>query len=225
MFCKTPLYNWKAFWRRLFKVLCKKFENLEKVYDEKSDELRRNAASKMYVAQGVADIPYVGLLVSPFLAGSACIDMSRAVAERDQQRIMVAAGDAVRDHLIPALKNFIDGLETISSFFNIMYNELESFKNMERKQLRHYEMLKAKANEIKGGCRAFYGMLPAVRSDFKAIPTEGTDFNYVDGWLDRQKQLIDDNCKRELSRNMIYKAMNIMVKSEKSLEPPANPAP
>lgn len=32
------------------------------------------------------------------------------------------------------------------------------------------------------------------RFDFEAIPTEGTDQNYVDRWLEKQKKVIEERC-------------------------------
>ena len=50
------------------------------------------------------------------------------------------------------------------------------------------------AKEMKSICQMFYAVLPAVRTDFEAIPTEGTDQNYVDRWLEKQKKVIEEKC-------------------------------
>ena len=41
-------------------------------------------------------------------------------------------------------------------------------------------------------CQVFYAALPDVKTDFKAMPTEGTDRDYVDKWLEKQK--IEEEC-------------------------------
>ena len=46
---------------------------------------------------------------------------------------------------------------------------------------------------MKSSCQGFYAILPAVRTDFEAIPTEGTDQNYVDKWLEKQKKIITES--------------------------------
>ena len=180
---------------------------MEKEYEAKIAELRRTADTKMGWAIGLAFVPLVGAIASPILASSADSDIAQSIAERDQQRIMLAAAKAVSDVLIPALKNFIQGLEIIGGFFNIMQKELQSFDRMADKKKLHYKVLKAKSSEIKMGCRAFHGILPSVRSDFQAIPTEGTDFNYVDAWLEKQKKVIEENCSKEISRSFLWKAL------------------
>ncbi len=53
--------------------------------------------------------------------------------------------------------------------------------------------MSSKAKEIKIGCRNFYGVLPEIRTDFEAIPDEGTDQNYVDRWLEKQKKIIAES--------------------------------
>lgn len=50
------------------------------------------------------------------------------------------------------------------------------------------------AKDMKSICQVFYAVLPDVRTDFLAIPTEGTDQNYVDKWLEQQKKTIQEKC-------------------------------
>ena len=54
----------------------------------------------------------------------------------------------------------------------------------------HYTMMKNEAKEMKSICQGFYAIMPEVRTDFQAIPTEGTDQNYIDRWLEEQKKVI-----------------------------------
>jgi hypothetical protein len=54
--------------------------------------------------------------------------------------------------------------------------------------------IRNEAKELKSLCQAFYAVLPAVRTDFEAIPDEGTDQTYVDNWL--EKQLAETEKKR-----------------------------
>ena len=129
---------------------------------------------------------------------------------------MLATAKAVSGVMIPAMETFIDVLRIVSGFFNIMQNELQTLGKMADKKNLHYKVLKAKTSAIKKGCRAFHRILPSVRSDFQAIPTEGTDFNYVDAWLEKQKKVIEENCSKEISRSFLWKALKAL-KSEKPL--------
>jgi hypothetical protein len=98
----------------------------------------------------------------------------------------------VANTLIPALSHFIDGLKKAAGFFQIMEKELQSFegkagKNVESPAKKlHYKVMSKKAKEMKSLCQAFYAVLPDVRTDFAAIPSESTDQNYIDMWLEKQ---------------------------------------
>ena len=163
-----------------------------KEYDAKIAELGKQADSKLKWACGLAFIPHIGAKASSILACSAKNEVAGAVAGKEQQRVIFTAAKVTCDVMIPALKNFMNGLANIGFFFDAMLKELESFSCGPEKKKRHYEMLKKRANENKKGCLAFQALLPSVRSDFQAIPTEGTDFNYVDAWLKKQKKSIEE---------------------------------
>jgi len=197
------------------KELCAQFENLQAEYDKEIEALRAKAKSKHNWALGLAFVPMVGAIATPILLSSGNSDLSQAVAKRGQQQIMFSASKSVSDVLMPALAQFIKGLEIIAGFFNIVHNELRSFDDrMEQKKKLHYMMLRGKAREIKAGCRAFHGVLPAVKTDFQAIPTDGTDENYVDLWLKKQNKIITENCK-ETSRNFLKKALMAAIGGSK----------
>ena len=205
----------KTFWKTLFQLLCRNFADLEKKYNDKIAQLKRSAKIKYVFAVGLALVPVVNSWAFLIFA-SYENDTTQWIAEQDQQQIMLSAAKAVSDVMIPAMANFIDGLKIISGFFKIMQMDFESFGRMQEKKELHFNVLKAKSKEIKMGCRTFYGILPSVRSDFEAIPTEGTDFNYVDAWLEKQKKVIEENCLEEKSRNLMWKALKAL-KSEKPL--------
>ena len=50
------------------------------------------------------------------------------------------------------------------------------------------------AKDMKSICQIFYAALPDVKTDFLAIPQEGTNQNYVDKWLEKQKKTIREKC-------------------------------
>ena len=116
--------------------------------------------------------------------------------------------------LTPALTNFINGLTKAAGFVEIMEIELESFQKMaeesifsdegSRKRI-HYKMMSEKAKKINPSCHAFYAALPAVRTDFEAIPDEGTDQNYIDKWL--EEKLTEIRKKRESTQKVFMDAL------------------
>ncbi|XP_028399606.1 uncharacterized protein LOC114523007 [Dendronephthya gigantea] len=120
--------------------------------------------------------------------GSAREKMARAIASEKQHEINKNAARIVAETLILALCKFIDGLQEVARFFQVIENELNSFKDSseegvdERKQ-SHYKIIKNSAREVKFLCVAFYGVLPDVRTDLEALPSQDTDQNYVDKWL------------------------------------------
>lgn len=63
------------------------------------------------------------------------------------------------------------------------------------------------AKDMKSICQVFYAVLPDVRSDFLAIPTEGTDQNYIDKWLKEQKKTILEKCDAPKLVQKLLKAM------------------
>jgi len=187
--------------------LCGQFKDLQAQYERDIKALRKSAQDKNFWAVPLVFVPYVGVIVSPLLVASGMSDVTKAVAKRGQQQIMFAASKSVSEVLMPAMDRFIKGLEIVAGFFNIVHNELESFDDkMEKRKKLHYKMLRRKAGEIKAGCRAFHGLLPAVKTDFQAIPTEGTNENYVDRWLKKQNKIISETCNKT-SRKFLTKAL------------------
>jgi hypothetical protein len=194
------------------KQLCAQFQNLQDQYNKDIAELKSSAETKNKWALGLALVPYVGMIASPILMICSSSDLVSAVAKRGQQEIMFNASKSVSDILMPALAHFIKGLEIVAGFFNIVHNELRSFDDkMEERKRLHFIMLRSKAREIKAGCRAFHGLLPAVRTDFAAIPTDGTDENYVDRWLKKQDKILAESCNKN-SLQFLRKAVKAVRK-------------
>ncbi|KAK3738579.1 hypothetical protein QZH41_009999, partial [Actinostola sp. cb2023] len=177
---------------------------LQKEYDKKKKELEASAEDKNDWALGLAFIPGVNLIASPLLLASANKDMAEATASCAQAKLQEAAALLVKEELIPCLKAFISGLEKVAGFFSIMENQLQQFigkgeKSQENPKKLHYTMMKKKAKELRSNCQSFMAVLPAVRTNFEAIPTEGTDKNYIDRWLEKQKQIIEKECRGKVN--------------------------
>ena len=102
---------------------------------------------------------------------------------------------AVSEALIPALENFITGIKKAAGFFSVMEQEFINFENTasnddDDPKKVHCMVMKKEARDMKSICQSFYAVLPDVRTDFQAIPTQGTDQNYVDQWLEKLKKTI-----------------------------------
>eukprot|EP00794_Sanderia_malayensis_P017325 gene17325-19058_t len=192
-------------------VLVIEMKDLTAEYEKKVQDLKGSANAKTGWAIGLAFIPIVNLIATPILLCEAQKDLAEATAAQKETEIQYAVSRVVADVLVPALGNFIDGLQQIAGFFEVIHQELRSFQQKgeraaegERPKLLHYKTMKLKAKEIRGGCRGFYAVLPSVRTDLLAIPNEGTDQNYVDRWLEKQKKTITENCSvKSLAAKMI----------------------
>jgi len=180
-------------------LLVTKFKDLQEEYERKKRELEQGAENKRKWAFGLFFVPYVGPIAGALLGASADSDMAKAVAEGQQAKIQETASMAVSEALIPALENFINGIKKAAGFFSVMEQELMKFESKASNAVHdpkklHYMVMKKEAKDMKSTCQIFYAVLPDVRTDFLAIPTEGTDQNYVDKWLEKQEKTIREKC-------------------------------
>lgn len=178
-------------------IVLLEFKDLQMEYEKKKKEFEDRAATRRSWATGLLFVPFVNMIATPLLRALADADTVEAVAKGAESKIQEAASLVVSKTLIPALKSFIDGLDKAAGFFSIVENELKKFegnthKGLESPKKLHYIMMKKEAKEMKSICQAFFAVLPAVRTDFEAIPTKGTDQNYVDRWLEEQKKVIKE---------------------------------
>ncbi|XP_067016737.1 uncharacterized protein [Acropora muricata] len=176
-------------------LLVTKFKDLQEEYENKKRELEQGAENKRKWAVGLFFVPYVGPIAGALLGASAESDMANAVAKGQQAKIQDAASMAVSEALIPALENFINGIKKAAGFFSVMEQELMKFESKASNAVHdpkklHYMVMKKEARDMKSTCQIFFAVLPDVRTDFLAIPTEGTDQNYVDKWLEKQEKTI-----------------------------------
>ena len=193
-------------------LLVTKFKDLQEEYERKKREIEQGAENKRKWAVGLFFVPYVGPIAGVLLGASADSDMAKAVAKGQQAKIQETASMAVSEALIPALENFINGIKKAAGFFSVMEQELMKFKSRastavdDLKKL-HYMVMKKEARDRKSTCQIFYAVLPDVRTDFLFIPTEGTDQNYVDQWLEKQEKTIREKCSVPGLAGKILKAI------------------
>lgn len=175
------------------------FKDLTETYEKQSKELEGIAMDRLKWAHALFFVPGVNFIAVPLLQASASTNLVESIAKSKQAEIAEAASITVAKILIPALEAFIDGLRNTAGFFSVMEQELHKFEGKaekaknEPKEL-HYKVMNKQAKDMKSICQGFYAVLPDVRSDFLAIPNEGTDQNYVDKWLEQQKKTIQEKC-------------------------------
>ena len=186
------------------KIIMKEFTNLQEQFESKVKELEAKASHLKGWAFALSFVPYVNVIATPILKAYAEANLSEAVANQEESKIHEAGALVVAECLIPALTSFIDGLRKAAGFFQVMEIELQSFQGKAEKGVSspkklYYNTMKGHAKEMKSHCQTFYAVLPDVRTDFEAIPTEGTDQNYVDKWLERKKA--------EIAKRSIYQLL------------------
>lgn len=181
-------------------IMVTEFKELTKEYERQKKELEAAASTKRGWAYALCWIPGINAIATPLLAAGADSDVAKAVAKGKQAQIAEAASITVGTVLIPALEHFIDGLRKAAGFFSVMEQELRKFEGKaekakgDRKKL-YYKVMNKEAKDMKSICQIFYAVLPDVKTDFLAIPQEGTNRNYVDKWLEKQKNTIREKCK------------------------------
>lgn len=180
-------------------VIARELKDLKEEFERKKQELEAKAKSKRRWALGLAFVPGINYIASPLLSASADKDLADAVAKGAQAKVQEAAAITVSETLIPALEAFIDGIKNAAGFFSVMEQELLKFEGKAEKaqsepKLLYYRVMNKEAQDMKKICQVFYAVLPDVRTDFLAIPTEGTDQNYIDKWLEKQKKMIEESC-------------------------------
>ncbi len=180
------------------KMIMNEFKSLQSEYEKMTNEYEANAKTKYNWALALAIIPVVNMIACPLLKLSADVDTATAIAKTAESSIHEAAALAVSETLIPALSNFIEGLTKAAELFQIMEIQLKSFgeegedsKGSEKESRKkiHYKMMSKKAKKINPSCYSFYAALPAIRTDFAAIPDEGTDQSYIEleeKWLEEK---------------------------------------
>lgn len=178
-------------------IILKEFKDLQMEFEKKKKDFEDSAASKRSWAIGLLYVPFVNVVASPLLLASSNSDLVDAIAKGAESKIQEAASLTVSKTLIPALEAFIGGITKAAGFFSIMENEMKKFegnadKSQKSPKRLYYIMMKKQAKEMRSICQAFYAVLPAVRTNFQAIPTEGTDQNYVDKWLEKQRKIITE---------------------------------
>ena len=189
-------------------LLLEQMTHLTEEFEKKRAALERKAGIKRTWAIVLLFFPVIGTTANAILKAQSDKDLAEAIAAGKQAEVEGAAAWAVREALIPAFEAFISGINKAAGFFSVMEHELKNFENNAKEseddpQFIFFKIMKVEAKDMKSICRVFYQALPDIETDFQALPTEGTDRNYVDGWLEKQKKMIEEECKGKLSQKLL----------------------
>lgn len=137
--------------------------------------------------------------------------LSTAVAETRKKEIATRAALITNDVLLPAIKEFLEGLSVCQAFFAETRGELVKMQGQAElaadktdtsRTVRHFRLMKKNAGDIAANCKAFWSCIAEVRTDLAAIPTEKLDENYVDAWQDRQMVEYERSAGRGTAKKM-----------------------
>ena len=189
-------------------LLLKEMTHLMAQFEEKRAGLERKAGIKRNWGIVLLFIPFIGTIANIILKAESDKYLAEAIAAGKQAEVEGAAAWAVEGALIPAFEAFISGINKAAGFFSVMEHELKNFENNAKEseddpQFIFFKVMKVESKDMKSICRVFYEVLPDIETDFQSLPTEGTDRNYVDEWLEKQKKMIEEECRGKLATKML----------------------
>ncbi|RHZ81462.1 hypothetical protein Glove_120g141 [Diversispora epigaea] len=173
------------------KIVLNELELEAKYYEEKVNKFRREAKVKDNLAIGLIWIPLVNLIAIPILNNEREDIIAQSIAAEKQREFAVAATKAIEGPLIRSIGEFISAIGGITSFFEILHQELKSFSGRHEKfkrseSKRHFSAIKKKVKELIFACRFFMSKIPEFETNLLAIPNDH-DQNYVQEWLSKKQ--------------------------------------
>jgi len=187
--------------------IAEQFEELTAEYETKKAELESKAATKEKWVAVLALIPIVGVIASPLVSIDADEDLAEAVALETQVEICHAATMVVKDVLLKAFGNVIRHMTAVANYYTIeaktvgKFTEVEEKKKVNSKKV-HFLMMKEVANKCRPLGENFFGVVPAVNTDLLSIEVNEEDKNYVQKWVEKEKEVIKGKFGEEKKKIM-----------------------
>lgn len=168
-------------------------EQMKIQYDRESVDLKRKATEKKDSAASKQFWGQVFTLgIYQYGGNTDYIESNQATAcataKKENAKIAEQAVGLTSAYLIPAVKEFITGLEVCSMFLSSTKERLSKLKNHASKGAKkpYYIMMKKQSTELNENCMKFLSFTDMLRTDLEAIPHDISDKNYVDTWLEHQ---------------------------------------
>ena len=200
------------------KELGAKYIELESQYKKECEEYKNKKKRQKRWAYALAPIPGVNFISLP-LFKSARKNKSLAVAAKNNSENYQNAAKTVDGILIPALQGFVTGLEKVAGFLEIVEQSLRVEENKLCAKGLHYKLMNKKAKDVTERCHAFFQVLPAIRTDFEALPSEDTDQNYVHEWLEKALEDYRVKSTEEAYSNFLSVGMEGIAKYKLPIKP------
>ena len=160
----------------------------------------------------ITTVSYIWHAVLSILRAAEETDRVDTIAVNRESSNMAGAVAVVRDKLVPALSEFVNGLQDVARFFSAIHQELESLqkaRDVTESHRIHYNTIRDEAHQMIARCNKFFAVLPAVRTDMEAIPKVRADRILVANLIEKQKAVIRDKCSNQ---NLARKLLEVITK-------------
>ena len=173
------------------KIILTEFKDLQAT-SEKKAEASQGSAESRNMKEVIFDFARRQIPKCRICGVNGEDNMANVFPKEAEPEIYEDAAALVTKTLIPALADFIDGLIKAAKLFEVIESDLPSMVEITDETIdtrRHsFTGVKNEAKDLKSLCKAFFAVLPDVRTDFQAIPAEETHQNIVEKSLEESKE-------------------------------------
>ena len=180
---------------KMMEKMALEYKEMSKELEKRAQECKESADDKRFWGN-VTGVLTLGISTAVLHAQAHGDDWdakektANALAKRENAELAVRAADVTKVFIIPAVKDFIEGVEVCSTFLVCSRENLRKMRNNSEKGSKeiYFKAIKKRAQLLSRLSMRFLTRTDMMRSDLNAIPAEVVDKNYVDVWFERQKQ-------------------------------------
>lgn len=201
-----------------------KLGEMSKQYAEKAAELNKKARELRDTADtketwGLWTGFFTLGITTAILCSSADGDLNQAkqkgaeaIARNENAQIAQRAMAIAKNTLIPAVKEFVVGMEACCGFLVFTKETLVKMHSHGEKNPRkiYYNAMKKRAQILSNNSMTFLQMTDMMRTDINAIPNDANDKNYVDMWFNQETEKFKENNPKGWSKIAKEKICSLM---------------
>ena len=177
----------------------------DEIYEKEKQKLLKEAISYEKDKDFLDKLATVLMIPSLGIATLICRSKSKKAKRKSEKKLLEAsvsgknedipheAVNLTKEVLIPAITNFLTGLNACNQFL-IVSNDLLSEMGKEDQDAtrRYFRLMKGHAKELNSNCNFFLTTSSQIRTDMRTIPHQSTDKIYVDNWLKTQLAALNE---------------------------------
>jgi hypothetical protein len=180
-------------------------EDLNEIYEKEKQKLLKEASSYEKDKEFLDKLATVLMIPTLGIATLICRSKSKKAKRKSEKKLLEAsvsgkneditheAVNLTKEVLIPAITNFLTGLNACNKFLIVSNDQLsEMGKEDEYEPSRYFRLMKGHAKELNSNCNFFLTTSSQIRTDMRTIPTQSTDKIYVDNWLKTQLAALNE---------------------------------